>query len=413
MSDADALVRAACSSDPRPAVEFLASRATISRHDMGTGCVAGDAEHVAGLLAASPGAAREPVAPFGWEPILYATFSRLPRADRDRAQGLRAVVRLLLDAGADANASFDHDGWLQVPLYGAAGILNDAELTAMLIAAGADPNDNGSREVGEALYHACEFPDPACAALLIDAGTRSDVVDYCLGRALNFPYAEVTEMFCAHDAHASADHLMQAVWRRRPARTVRALLSAGAPADARDDNGGATALQIAVRWGEREVADLLRERGADTAAISESDRALGALVSGTDASAPVADVATLDQMLLMAVEQGDAPAVAALLNAGAHIDGKPGGEEMPIGHAAWRGYPELVSLFVARGARLEFDDGGSAIGAALHGSRHCNHPEGGPTMQTVGEIPQAPYAEILRTLQDAGGRLPARSLDPG
>jgi hypothetical protein len=160
------------------------------------------------------------------------------------------------------------------------------------------------------------------------------------------------------------------------------------PADARDDNGGATALQIAVRWGEGEVADLLRERGADATAVSESDRALGALVSGVDASAPVADVATLDQMLLMAVQQGDTPAVAALLDAGAHVDEKPGGEEVPIRHAAWRGYPALVSLFVARGARLEFDDGGSAIGAALHGSRHCNHPEGGPTMQTVGEIPQ-------------------------
>ena len=58
-----------------------------------------------------------------------------------------------------------------MPLYGAAGILNDAELTAMLIAAGADPNDHGTRTVGEALYHGCEFPDPACAALLIDAGT--------------------------------------------------------------------------------------------------------------------------------------------------------------------------------------------------------------------------------------------------
>jgi hypothetical protein len=319
MSDADALVRAACSFDPRVAVALLASRAMTSRHDMATGCVAGDAEQVAELLATSPGAAREPVGPFGWEPILYATFSRLPRADLGRAEGLRAVARLLLDAGADPNASFDHDGWLQVPLYGAAGILNDAELTGMLIAAGADPNDNGTREVGEALYHGCEFPDPACAAMLIDAGTDRTVVRYCLGRALNFPYAEVAEMFCAHGARATAGHLLQAVWRRRPARTVQ-----------------------------------------------------------------------------------------ALLDAGARVDGDPDTDGVPLGQAAWRRYPDIVRLLGLRGAPLVFPGGGSAIGAALHGSRNCQHPEGGPTMQTVGEIPPAPYAEIVRFLLDAGAPVPER-----
>jgi hypothetical protein len=51
--------------------------------------------------------------------------------------------------------------------------------------------------VGEALYHACEFGDPTCARLLIEAGTDSAVVDYCLGRALNFPNPAMVEMFCA------------------------------------------------------------------------------------------------------------------------------------------------------------------------------------------------------------------------
>ena len=110
----------------------------------------------------------------------------------------------------------------------------------------------------------------------------------------------------------------------------------------------------------------------------------------------------------MAVQQGDTAAAGRLMDAGAHVDGIPGGEEVPIGHAAWRGYPDLVSLLVERGAALTFADGGGAMGAALHGSRHCNHPEGGPTMQTVGEIPQAPYAAILRTLLEAGARVPSR-----
>ena len=409
MSETEALIQAACSFDPRPALALLDAGGPISRNDIAARCVAGDAEGLADLLAASSGAARDPAGPFGWEPILYATFSRLPRADPGCTAGVREVVRLLLDAGADPNASFDHDGWLQVPLYGAAGILNDAELTAMLIASGADPNDNGSREVGEALYHGCEFPDPACAALLIDAGTRREVVDYCLGRALNFPYAEVAEMFCAHGARPDAGHLLQAAWRRRPVRTVRALLDAGAPADGREEHApdGPTAMQVATRWGEAEVAELLGERGADPAAVTAADRALGAFLSGASETTPAGGI-DLDEMLMMAVQGGHTAAVERLLDAGARVDGDPGTEEVPLGHAAWRRYPDLVRLLVDRGARLVFASGGSALGAALHGSRNCQHPEGGPTMQTVGEIPQAPYAEIVRLLLDAGAPVPER-----
>ncbi len=98
-------------------------------------------------------------------------------------------MRRLLAAGADPNASFIQDGdWLQVALYGAAGIAGDPELTRMLLEAGADPTDDRDGYHGnEVLYHACEFPDPTCAMLVIDAGARQDLVDYDLGRALNFP----------------------------------------------------------------------------------------------------------------------------------------------------------------------------------------------------------------------------------
>jgi aminoglycoside/choline kinase family phosphotransferase len=53
------------------------------------------------------------------------------------------------------------------------------------------------------------------------------------------------------------------------------------------------------------------------------------------------------------------------------------------------------------------------MGAALHGSRHCQHPEGGPSMQIVDEIPKEPYAEIVRTLLAAGARVPDRIGEDG
>jgi hypothetical protein len=69
---------------------------------------------------------------------------------------------------------------------------------------------------------------------------------------------------------------------------------------------------------------------------------------------------------------------------------------------------EVARELLKRGAALSFRNGGSAMGATLHGSRHCHHPEGGPTMQIVEEIPKEPYAEIVRLLLAAGAAVPER-----
>ena len=273
-------------------------------------------------------------------------------------------MRRLLAAGADPNASFvNDDRWLQVALYGAAGIAGDPELTRILLEAGADPTDEREGLHGnEVLYHACEFADPTCAMLLIDAGARQDLVDYDLGRALNFPHPEMIEMFCTHGARASAGHLHQAVWRRRPPRTVAALLDAGAPIEAPAEDG-LTALQVAVRWGEDAVAALLRERGADETVLTDTDRALGAYLSGRGADRPdgVAPAA-LDEMLILAIQGGHIEALRRLLDAGARLDGDPESEDVPLGQACWRGRAQIARELVERGAALEFHDGGSAIG---------------------------------------------------
>jgi ankyrin repeat protein len=243
--------------------------------------------------------------------------------------------------------------------------------------------------------------------LVIDAGARQDFVDHDLGRALNFPNSEMIEMFCTHGARASAGNLHQAVWRRRPPRTVAALLDAGAPIDAPDEHG-LTPLQIATRWGEEAVASLLSERGADRSAVTDQDRALGRCLSGNGGAPDEIALAILDEMLMLSVEGGHIEAMRSLLDAGARIDGDPESEEVPLGHACWRGRVEATRELVARGASLAFRDGGSALGAALHGSRHCHEPEGGPSMRTLDEIPREPYAEIVRLLLAAGAPVPER-----
>jgi ankyrin repeat protein len=390
----DALIASATSADLRAARALLAADPRLARHDLACACATGEADEVARRLAAQPAAVSEPAAPFGWAPISYACFSRLLRGEPARAPGIREVVRRLLAAGADPNASFVHDGqWIQVALYGAAGINGDIELTRMLLDAGADPTDDREGYHGnEVLYHACEHEDPTCAMLVIDAGARQDLVDYDLGRALNFPNHEMAEMFCTHGARADAGHLHQAAWRRRPPETVAALLDAGAPIDELDEHG-LTALGIATLWGEDEVAQLLRGRGADHAAGAAAERS----------------TSLLDEMVILAIQGGHFETVCRLLDSGAHLDGAPGADRPPpLGEACWRRRVEIAHELVRRGAALTFRGGGSAIGGALAGSRHCNHPEGGPTMQTIDEIPQQPYAEIVRLLLAAGAAVPER-----
>ncbi len=407
---AAALIASATSADLRRARALLDVDPALARHDLACACATGEADEVSRRLAARPAAVSEATGPNRWPPILYACFSRLLRGDPERAPGIREVVRRLLAAGADPNASFiNADEWLQVALYGVAGIAGDPELTRMLLEAGADPTDDRDGYHGnEVLYHACEFPDPTCAMLVIDAGARQDLVDYDLGRALNFPNPEMVEMFCTHGARASAGHLHQAVWRRRPSRTVAALLDAGAPVDAPDEHG-LTALQIAVRWGEEAVAAVLRERGADESALTDDDRAIGTYLSAEDRGAPTGVAPSLlDEMLMLSIQGGHLEEMRRLLDAGARIDGDPDGGEIPLRDACWRGRVEMARELIERGAALSFRDGGSAIGAALHGSRHCHEPEGGPTMQTVDEIPKEPYAEIVGILLAAGATVPER-----
>jgi ankyrin repeat protein len=427
-SAAERVVRSACSANTRRARRLLAREPALARHDLACACVCGEAAEVARVVEDSPERASAPTGPLERAPILYACFSRLGRGDRARAAAIRSVVRVLIDAGADPDARFMHGAWVQSTLYGAAGIAGDPELTAMLLAAGADPDDRGpGHSVGEALYHACEQPDPECARLLIDAGTDAETVSHCLGRALNFPNSAMVRMFCTHGARARAGHLSQAVWRRRGPEIVGLLLDAGAPVEGDLTDGGSTALQGAVRWGDGPVAEMLIARGADEQRVRAGDRALGTwLARGGETvegcrpprppeRSPEVERA-LDELLEVAIDQGDLSAVRRLLDAGASATGlRADGEEplefTPLGVAAWRGYAEVSAELVSRGAPTEFSGGGSAIGAALHGSRHCNDPEGGPTMATIDEIDRSRYRATVEALLAAGAQVPERLED--
>jgi hypothetical protein len=406
---AEAFVRSVCSSDPRAGLALLAADPDITL-----------ASAAAALCAGNPGAvkhldANRPLAPLDWPPLLYATFSRLLRVSPRHATGLRSCVATLLDRGADPSAIVDIDdgasgadvGHRLTPIYGAVGVNNDLNVTRALLVAGADPdeglgpadaNDPNTGWGSEALYHGCEFADPACLVALLDAGPDPVRVSYCLGRALDHPWTEHCLAFLDYRADpnfrvpwaAHRTHLHAAATKGRGS-VVAKMLDCGADATLVDDHGR-SALTLAVRAGHDDIARMLVEAGADASTVSDDDRRVGR--AGLDG-----------QALYLAARRGDVSAIRRALAAGHEPDAPAGDERMPLlNAAALSGQVEVVRLLLDAGAdpNTVGPYGSNALGAARWGSVNIFDAEAGPAARPVTDIDQTGYLQTVRLLLDAG-----------
>ena len=305
-------------------------------------------------------------------------------------------MRSLLTHGADADSHYfesDDGTTVQTCLYGAAGIANDAELTWMLLDAGADVNEcardpGAAADAGplgtEALYHASEWTDVTCLRLLLEARPplHPARVSYCLARVLDFENPPGVRLYLAHGADpnlripwmAHRTHLHRAIAYGRSLEIVRVLVEAGANVGARDDID-MTPIRYAVRHGREDVVALLRAAGADAAAVSDEDRRIGAVVRGDartaapDVGARASSLAGFGDRDLLAVAacRNDAALVRRILAAGADPNALVGGTEAlpPLHWACWRGQPDATRALLDAGADVHQRNryGGDALGA--------------------------------------------------
>jgi hypothetical protein len=337
--------------------------AVVSVH---TSAAAGEQEHVAALLAADPGLARRPGGPFGWEPLLYAAYSRVvhPQPGRSTLE----VARSLLAAGADPNAGYLWAG-LPSPFTALTGALGRGEgappahpqateLATMLLAAGADANDS------QALYN-CGLQSPPDD----DAYLRL-LLRYGLGTGTGGPWHRRLAPVHPSPPQLLDQELIQAVAKNLPDR-VRLLLAHGAdPAGLGTEHpvfGHHDSWQLATMTGARDLSELLAAGqpapDADPvlsflgACMSGDARRVRAMLSADPGLAAEA-VAREPDLLVDAAERELPAAVRLLAGAGFDVNAlrRAGRRNGALHEAAWNGSMALIELLVELGADVFLTD---------------------------------------------------------
>lgn len=393
---------------------LLALIPDAARADPYAACVLGAADEVAKRLSAQPELARSPGGPLGWPPLLYVCWSGYLGSDPGRSDGLLRTARLLLDHGADPNCFWRNaeDRTNETALYGACGVANHAGMTALLLDAGADPND------GESLYHACEHFDTACLELLYARGVSADDLSYNLKHVIDYRYADGVRWFLSRGADPDHRHpasgetaLHWAVKRGFGPEVIELLLDAGADVHARTTRRttafpairARTAHDVALRLGQTEVAGLLERRGARPSAQDAGDELVAACARGDGERAAailaarpgaVARLHRHDRALMSAVAQmNNTDGVRVMAQAGFDVDAAGWMDATPLHWAACRGNPAMAATLIEHRARPDADAPAMA-GAPLSTAilRQWN--------------PAGDYAAVVRLLLQAGCRAP-------
>jgi ankyrin repeat protein len=363
------LVEAALDGRPDVAERLLDHDPSLATAGLDVALVLGDHAAVAEALEADPGLISREIR--DRKPLSHACHSAFLRPGSPRAPGVRRVIRLLLDAGADVNETFENEFGHMPVLYGAAGVAHDPETTRLLLARGANPND------GESLYHSMESDDDTCAELLLAGGATVRDTN-ALGYAIALHSVRKLRLLLEKgDLTPEDPEIRDSLLHAGDPEMVRMLIGKGARLDARDRHGR-TPYMRAARFRDPTTRNLLAAAGAGTE-LDPVTEYMGAVVRGELERAaeikhvhpdlPLTDDDKED--LPRWASAGEDEIVARLLDAGIPIDARGVNAGTALHYAGMWGHPSTVELLLARGADVEArSDLGTPLGWTAWGSRN-------------------------------------------
>ncbi len=275
------------------------------------------------------------------------------------AKGDVAMVRLLVEAGADVNAAEGFGG--NTPLHEAVE-QGDAEIVKILVEAGADVEAKG-------------YFDSTPLSLAAEEGA-AEIMQILLGSGPDADTPAGGEDKEAESMPSIGSEALYTAIEKGDVAMVRLLVEAGADVNAAEGFGGNTPLHEAVEQGDAEIVKILVEAGADVEAKGYFDRtplSLAAeegaaeimqilLGSGPDADTPAGgedkEAESMpsigSEALYTAIEKGDVAMVRLLVEAGADVNAATGfGGNTPLHEAVEQGDVEIVKILVEAGADVE------------------------------------------------------------
>ena len=252
------------------ATALLAEDPELATANIFTAAVLGDEAAVRRFLAEDPANATARYGPFGGDALTYLCLSKYLRLEPARTPALLQTATALLDGGADAKSGFWTTGEhpeFETALYGAAGVAHHPEMTALLLARGADPNDDDS------VYHSPETYDNRAMKLLVETGRLTpDNLAMMLIRKHDWHDYEGVKYLLEHGADPNlnwrgrSSALRHALLRDNALKIIALLLDHGAdPALVRQGHSG---VALAAREGAERRARTVR-------AARDSDRPRG------------------------------------------------------------------------------------------------------------------------------------------